>query len=84
MLLEKTEARYLLESMELHYKRNSTIFYPQFGIPGWPENLSDPLLTDALCDQIAQDAYTVVMAEMSRAQEERSAWHLTITIFMMH
>ena len=48
--LKETEARDLLEIVESRYKRNSTIFCPQFDTPGWPEKLSDPLLADAICD----------------------------------
>ena len=39
--LKETEARDLLEIVESRYKRNSTIFCFQFGIPGWSEKLSE-------------------------------------------
>ena len=59
--MKETEARDLLDIVEFCYKRNSTIFCSQFGILGWPEILSDSLLTDAICDRIAHDVYTVIV-----------------------
>lgn len=59
--LKETEVRDLLEIVESRYKRNSTLLCSQFGIPGWPEKLSDLLLADAICDRIVHDAYAVVI-----------------------
>lgn len=41
-----------MEIVESRYKRNSMIFCSRFDIPGWPEELSDLLLADAICDRM--------------------------------
>ena len=82
--LKETEARDLLEIVESRYKRSSTIFCSQFDIPGWPEELSDPLLADAICDRIVHDAYNHSHWRQGiHAQAEGAARHLSPTIFMI-
>ena len=59
--LKETEARDLLEIAEARYKRASTIFCSQFDVPGWREKIGDPILSDAICDRIVHDSYTIVI-----------------------
>ena len=60
-LLKESECRDLLEIMESRYKRASTIRCSQFDIPGWGDELADPILADAICDRIVHNAYTIII-----------------------
>ena len=60
--LRDTESKDLLEITEARYKKASTIFCSQFDIGGWHEKIGDPTLADAICDRIAHDSYTIVIA----------------------
>lgn len=57
--LKENEVRDVLELVEARSKVSSTIFYSQFDVPGWHENLYDPTLPDAICDRIIYDSYTI-------------------------
>ena len=46
-----------MEIVESRYKRNSMIFCSQFDIPGWPEELSDLLLAEAICDRMKTKSF---------------------------
>ena len=59
--LKETEARDLLEIAEARYKKASTNFCSQFDIPGWREKIGDPILTDAICDRIVHDSYSILI-----------------------
>ena len=52
--LKESEAKDVLEFIGARAKIVSTIFFSQFDIPCWPENLSDPLLPDATSNQITK------------------------------
>lgn len=59
--LKETEARDLLELIEVRSQVSSTIFCSQFDTPGWHEYLYDPTLADAICDRIIHNSYTVTL-----------------------
>ena len=56
---KENAARNLLELIEARCNTASTIFCSQFDVPGWLENRFAPTLTDAICDLIIYDAYTL-------------------------
>ena len=55
--LKETESRDLLEIAESRYRKGSIIFCSQFDIPGWREKITDPVLSEAICDRIVHDTY---------------------------
>jgi DNA replication protein DnaC len=60
--LKETEARDLLEIVEARHKKASTIFCSQFELGGWYNKIGEPTLADAICDRIAHDSYSIVIA----------------------
>ena len=59
--LDESEARDLLEIIELRYHRASTIFCSQYDVPGWRDKLASPIFADAICDRIVHDSYRIVI-----------------------
>ena len=59
--LKETEAKDLLEIIELRNQSASTIFCSQIDIPGWHEYLYDPTLADAICDRIKHNSYVITL-----------------------
>jgi DNA replication protein DnaC len=59
--LAETAARDVLELVERRYKKASSIFCSQFIIAGWHEKIGDALLSDAVCDRIVHDSYTLTV-----------------------
>ena len=57
--LKEAEARDLLELIESRNKVSSIIFCSQYDISKEHENLYDPALADAICDQIIYNAYMI-------------------------
>lgn len=57
--LKESEARDLLEIVEVRCKRASTIFCSQFDTPGW--HIGESTLADAICDRIVHDSYTIMI-----------------------
>ena len=55
--LKETESRDLLEIAEARYRKGSIIFCSQFDVPGWREKITDPVLSEAICDRIVHDTY---------------------------
>ena len=60
--LQETEARDLLEIIEARHKQGSIIFCSQFDVDGWYNKIGEPILAEAVCDRIAYNSYTIVMA----------------------
>jgi len=59
--LKESEARDLLEIAEARYKKASTIYCSQFDVPGWCEKIGDAIMSDAICDRIVHDTYTIII-----------------------
>ncbi|OPX84247.1 MAG: transposase/IS protein [Pelotomaculum sp. PtaB.Bin104] len=59
--LKESEARDLLEIVEVRHKRASTIFCSQFDVAGWHLKIGEPTLADAICDRIVHDSYTIMI-----------------------
>lgn len=59
--LKETEARDLLEIIEVRSQTASTVFCSQFDIPGWHEYLHDPTLADAICDRIIHNSHVITI-----------------------
>jgi DNA replication protein DnaC len=59
--LSESFSRDLLELVERRYHKVSTIFCSQFAVAGWHEKIGDMLLSDAVCDRIAHDSYTLTV-----------------------
>lgn len=59
--LKETEARDLLEIIEVRHKVASTIFCSQFSVRGCRDKIGDPILADAICDRIVHDSYSVLL-----------------------
>ena len=59
--LTETSSRDLLELVERRYKKAATIFCSQFTAAGWHEKIGDALLSDAVCDRIVHDSYTLTV-----------------------
>ena len=57
--LKETETRDVLELVEARNKVASTVFCFQYDTGEWHENLCDPTLSDAVCDRIIYNAYTI-------------------------
>lgn len=59
--MKETEARDLLEIIEARHKVASTTFCSQFSVRGWPDEIGDTILADAICDRIVHDSYSLVV-----------------------
>ena len=70
--LKDTEARDLLEIIEVRHKVASTIFCSQFRVCGWQDKIGDPILTDAICDHIVHDFYTLVVEGKKSMRKRKS------------
>jgi len=57
--LKESEARDLLEIVEARHKVASTIFCSQFAVAGWYDKIGEPTLSDAICDRIVHNSYTI-------------------------
>ncbi len=57
--LTESEARDLLELIEVRNKVSSTIFCSQFDVNEWHASLYDPTMADAICDRIVYNSHTV-------------------------
>ena len=57
--LKESEARDLLEIVEARHKVASTIFCSQFAVAGWYTKIGEPTLSDAICDRIVHNSYTI-------------------------
>ena len=57
--LKESEARDLLEIVEARHKVASTIFCSQFAVAGWYAKIGEPTLSDAICDRIVHNSYTI-------------------------
>ena len=57
--LKESEARDLLEIVEVRHKVASTIFCSQFAVAGWYAKIGEPTLSDAICDRIVHNSYTI-------------------------
>lgn len=57
--LKGTEARDLLEIIEVRHQNASTIFCSQFAPGGWHEKIGEVTLADAILDRIVHDSYTI-------------------------
>ena len=55
--LKESEARDLLALIETRSQVLSTIFCPQFDIPGWHKLLYNPTLVDAICERIVYNLH---------------------------
>lgn len=55
------DGRDLLELMEAHYKKTSTIFCSQFDVGGWHQKIGEATLADVICDRIVHDSYRIVI-----------------------
>lgn len=51
----------MLEIIDARHKVASTIFCSQFSVRGWQDKIGDPILTDAICDHIVHDSYSVLV-----------------------
>lgn len=60
--LDEEASRDLLEITERRYHSASTIFCSQFSSKGWFDKIPNPLLSDAICDRIVHDSYTITLA----------------------
>jgi len=69
--LKESEARDLLEIVEVRHKKASTIFCSQFDITGWHMRIGEPTLADAICDRIAHDSYKIVVEGDSMRKKKR-------------
>ncbi len=69
--LKDAEARDLLEITECRHKRASTIFCSQFEVGGWHQKIGDPTLTDAICDRIVHDSYTIIIGGIDSMRKRK-------------
>ena len=53
------EARDILDIINARHKRASTIFCSQFPQKAWYEKIPDPAVSEAICDRIIHDSYTI-------------------------
>ena len=60
--LKETEARDLLEIIESRHSQGSTVFCSQFDVEGWYTKIGEPILSEAVCDRIVHNSYSIVIA----------------------
>ena len=60
--LKEIEARDLLEIIEARHNQGSAIFCSQFDVGEWYLKIGDPILSDAVCDRIVHNSYTIVIS----------------------
>lgn len=59
--LTDSEARDLLEIIEVRHKNASTIFSSQFSPAGWHGKIGESTLADAILDRIVHDSYNILI-----------------------
>ena len=60
--LSEVESRDLLEIIEARHNNGSIVFCSQFDIDCWHSKIADPILADAVCDRIAYNSYSIIIA----------------------
>lgn len=67
--LTESEARDVLEIVELRLQVASTIFYSQFDSQGWYEKIGEATLADAILDRIIYDSYNIMIVGETSIRE---------------